>query len=74
MSLEKIAKNYELLVRFNDDGKVGAHLQTLTGIVENGELIAPPQLGELQQLTLPELKTFVDGLSEADWFVSETDQ
>ena len=74
MAIEKITKNYELLVRFNDDGKVGAHLQAITCIFEDGEQIAPPQLGDPKQIDLAELQSIVAALTEADWFVPEVSE
>jgi len=73
-TIERLTRNYEILIRFNDDNRIGAHLQTLTGYAEDGTYVQPPQLDAPNQLTLEELKRFVADLKEEDWFVSSSAQ
>ncbi len=69
MTIEKTSRNYELLIRYNEDGKIGAHLQAITRITEAGALIAAPTLDAPRQLSLGELKSIVGSLVDSDWFV-----
>lgn len=71
MALEKTTHNYEILIRFNDSGKIGAHAQTLT-IVRDGEEIFNAQPNQPEPLTLAELQEKVAAFTDADWFVPES--
>lgn len=39
MSLEQRTRNYEILIRFNEDGTLGAHLQSIEEILKDGAII-----------------------------------
>lgn len=69
MTVEVSTKNYELVVRYNEDGKIGALLRTITSVTDSGALITPPRVNDPQQLDLEALKAIVNGLDHADWFV-----
>lgn len=49
MSIEKRTRGYEILIRLNADGTIGAHYATISEVVEDGQVIAasPPELTPL---------------------------
>lgn len=49
MSMEKRTRGYEVLIRINADGTIGAHYATISEFIENGVVIAasPPELTSL---------------------------
>lgn len=69
MTVQVSTKNYEILIRFNDDGRLGALLRTITSVTEKGVLVTPPKINDAQQLDLEELKDMVTNLGDDDWFV-----
>lgn len=44
MSLEQRTRNYEVLIRFNEDGTLGAHLQSIEEILKDGAVISASPL------------------------------
>lgn len=67
MTLKKHTKNYEILIRFNENGKIGVHKQDISVICEN-ENILSSVLESPEQLTINQLKQIVSELSEKDSF------
>lgn len=49
MTIEKRTRGYEVLIRINADGTIGAHYATISEVIEDGEVIAasPPALSPL---------------------------
>lgn len=72
MSLEKEIKTYEILVRFNENGKVGASAQTLT-VMRDGDLIIGSTINPLEALTHEQLQELVSAIGADDWYVPEPD-
>jgi len=68
MALEQKDRDYEILVRYNDDGKVGFHRQTLSEIIKDGVVLAST-INPPEKLSLEDLKTLVAELSESDIYV-----
>lgn len=70
MALTEQTRDYEILVRFNPDGKIGAHRQTITEVLRDGEPInVGTSLNEPTPLDLAGLQAFVAALTEDDWYV-----
>lgn len=71
MALSKETRNYEMLLRFNENGKIGAQRQSITEFKDGGTIVsATPENPE--PLTLQELQDFVAALTPEDWFVPAT--
>lgn len=60
MALEKETSPYELLIRFHEDGSVGALYRTITKIRDGNELLSavvdPPE-----EMTLEEVRSVISG-------------
>lgn len=68
MALKKDVQNYEILIRFNEDGKIGAHLQTLT-VVKDGANVLSAKPDDPVSMTLSELQEKVAAWTEDDMYV-----
>lgn len=64
MSITEDTRNYEILVRFNDDGSVGAHLQQITEIKKDGSVISATVLDPIQ-VSIDEVRAIIDSGSES---------
>lgn len=60
MALKEIVRDYEILIRFNADGTLGAHKQSINEIVKNGEVVAATLLPP-EELTIEQVKTLLGG-------------
>lgn len=54
MAITEQTRDYEILIRINADGTVGAQRQTITEIIRDGEVIAAT-LGEPMPVTAAEI-------------------
>ena len=75
MSIQQTTQNYEILVRFNENGKVGAHSQSVS-VIRDGEVTLSATMNDPEPLTLAQLQERISSLTEGDWFippVGETD-
>ncbi len=56
MSMEKRTRGYEILIRINADGTIGAHYATISEVIEDGNVIAasPPELTSLGSVDGPD--------------------
>lgn len=63
MALQERTRNYEILIRFNEDGSIGAHRQNISEIIKDGAVIAASVLTP-EPLTVAELTTIVAEFSE----------
>ena len=70
MTIKKKTHDYEILIRFNESGKIGAHSQTMT-VVRDGDEIFSAQQNQPEALTLAELQEKIAAFTDADWFVPE---
>ena len=65
MAINETTTDYEILVRLNADGFVGAQAQTKT-VYANGAEVLLEKLNEPSVLTLADLKTKVTTLTESE--------
>lgn len=68
MSLELVTKNYEILVRFNENGKIGAQLQQITLITNDGVVLSS-KLEDPKPVSYEELSALVGSWTQEDWFI-----
>lgn len=73
MALKKNDANYELLIRFNDNGKIGAHLQSITTVSDGADVLSV-KINDPEPMTLDGLQSFVASFTEDDWFVPEVSE
>lgn len=68
MAITQNTREYEVLIRHNDDGKIGAHRQTITEI-KDGDTVIHAALNPVEPMSREELQQWAAGLSAEDWFV-----
>jgi len=61
-------KNYELLVRYHDNGKVGASTRQITSMFDEEGNLVGTRLEEPKELTFFELSQIVYGIKLEDWY------
>lgn len=64
MPLSKETRDYEILIRFNEDGSIGAQRQSIVEIMDSGAIISATVETPIA-LTLEEVKEVVAGLTES---------
>lgn len=68
MAIKKTIQNYEVLIRFQPDGKIGAHKQDIGVITDGGEPYAS-KLEDPVPLSLAELQALVAAWTEDDMYM-----
>lgn len=68
MTIEQKTTDYEILIRYNPDGKIGAHRVTLSQIV-NGDDVLSSSVNPPEPIDLATLKNIVAELTDGDWYV-----
>jgi len=68
MALEKITKDYEILIRYNEDGKIGVQKQQITHYLEDGVILSS-RLESPVEVNITELKSIVKAFTKDMWFV-----
>lgn len=71
MALEQKSRDYEILIRFNDDGKIGAHRQSITEILSKGQIVMST-VDSPVSLDRQALQSIVAAFSDDDWYASTT--
>lgn len=59
---------YEILIRFNDDGTIGAHKQNISITRMNGEIVGSFPMSP-ESINLDELTQLVGDMSEEAWYI-----
>lgn len=70
MAITLNTRPYELLIRYNVDGKIGAHRQTITEI-KDGDTLINETINAPEELGREELQQVVAALTDEDWFVGD---
>lgn len=68
MSLTKVTKDYEILIRFNENGKIGIQQQKITTVFDGDEYFSS-KLEEVQPLALKDIQSLVSAWTDVDIFV-----
>lgn len=70
MAITKETRDYEILVRVNEDGRIGAHRQTITEIKEDGQLLSA-SLNAPEELDFDGVQSALSALFDAEWLLTK---
>lgn len=68
MALEKVTKDYEILIRYNEDGRIGVQKQQITYYIDDG-VVSSSRLESPVEVDITELKSIVKAFNKDMWFV-----
>ncbi len=63
MALQEVTREYEILIRYNVDGSIGAHIQRINEILRDSEIVSATVLPP-EELTVAQLKDLVRDLAQ----------
>ena len=74
MALTQTEREYEVLIRYHENGKIGAHRVTITEIRDGDILIGSPHPSNPIPIDLATLKSIVFGMTDEDWYVAPVEE